>query len=152
MVNLSKRIVKKSMYLGLPGLSLAFVLSGVSPAFPQQNIEGIVTGKTPQGYAYMSGGVGVDERGQMIKQLKNYDLKLSFADRAGEYLSDVKVVINNEHGKEIVNTASNGPWFFIELPSGKYHVKATFNNRTEEIKDVAASRLDCCIGTSQACK
>jgi hypothetical protein len=32
MVNLSKEIVKKSMYLGLPGLSLALVLSGVSSA------------------------------------------------------------------------------------------------------------------------
>jgi hypothetical protein len=121
-------------------VSLALILLGVAPAFPQQKTQGVVTGKTPQGYAYMSGGVGLEERNEMIKHLKNYDLKLSFADRTGEYLSGVKVMINDEHGKEIVNTTSNGPWFYIELPSGKYHVKASFDNRTEEIKDLQISQ------------
>ena len=140
MTDLTKRIRIRSMYLGFTGLPLAFVLLGVTPAFPQQKTEGIVTGKTQQGYAYMSGGVGLAERNEMAKQLKNYDLKLSFADRAGDYLSDVKVIINDEHSKEIINTTSNGPWFYIELPSGKYHVKAIFDNRTEEIKNLQISK------------
>ena len=58
MVNLTKGIVRNSMYLGLPGLSLAFLLSGFSLAFSQQKIEGIVTGKTPQGYCVYVGRRG----------------------------------------------------------------------------------------------
>ncbi len=140
MTNLPEEIKRRSIYLGFTALPLAIVLAGVSPAFPQQKTEGIVTGKTQQGYAYMSGGVGVEERNEMANQAKNYDLKLSFADRTGDYLSDVKVIIDDEHGNEIVNTTTNGPWLYIELPSGKYQVKATFDNRPEEIKNVQISK------------
>ena len=102
---------------------------------------------TKQGYAFMSGGIGIDERNQMMGKAHLYDLELSFADRSGEYLSDVQVVIKDERGHEIVNTTTNGPWFYIDLPTGKYDVKATVDNQTREInglkisKDQAAVRL-----------
>lgn len=88
----------------------------------------------------MSGGVGLEERHQMLKQAPSYDLDLSFADHTGNYLSDVDVTITDEHGNQLVDTTSAGPWFYIELPSGKYDVKASFDNRAEEIKDLAISK------------
>lgn len=69
----------------------------------------IIQDKTKQGYPYISGGVGTDEREMMEKLGKAYNLKLSFADKTGPYLSEVQVVIEGAKGTEIVNTTSNGP-------------------------------------------
>jgi hypothetical protein len=120
-------------------VALAMVLGGVRPGLANGKTAGIVNGITTQGDAYMTGGVGIEERDQMKKQANSYDLELSFADHAGDYLSDVRIVIDDEHSKEVVNTQS-GPWFYIELPAGKYDVTATFANRTEQIKDIQISK------------
>jgi len=131
---------KRTSSLPFLAIPLAFVLIGISPARSQEATEsGIVKGKTPQGYSYMSGGVGVEERDQMKQQANRYDLELSFADHSGEYLSDVRVAIDDGRGKEIINTTTAGPWFYIQLPAGKYDVKATFDNRQEKIEDLQIS-------------
>jgi hypothetical protein len=102
--------------------------SGLPPAIV------ITEGKTPQGFPYLSGGVSTDEREAMEKQRKAYNVKLSFAEKRGPYLSDVKLVIEGAKGTEIISTVTTGPWFYIQLPSGSYTVKATFNDKTREIK------------------
>jgi len=94
----------------------------------------ITEGKTRQGFPYISGGVSTDEREAMEKEGKAYNVKLSFAEKRGPYLSDVKLVIEGSKGTEIINTVTNGPWFYIQLPAGSYTVKATFNDKTREIK------------------
>src|SRR3990172_7256440 len=98
------------------GLSSALALCGASPAFSRETGGPMTASSTKQGYAFMSGGIGIDERNQMMGKAHLYDLELSFADRSGEYLSDVQVVIKDERGHEIVNTTTNGPWFYIDLP------------------------------------
>jgi hypothetical protein len=133
-----QRHPKRNSSLFFLAIFVAFFSFSPRSAGSADGIE-IVSGKTPQGYAYMSGGVGSEERNQMEGQANRYDLKLSFADHAGEYLSDVRVAINDEHGKKIVNTTTAGPWFYINLPAGKYEIKATFDNRQEEIKDLRIS-------------
>ena len=126
-----------SFWVGVP---LAVVLSGPTPLYARDLADGIVQGTTAQGYGLMSGGVGIEARNQMMERANPYDLKLSFADRAGDYLSDVKVAIEDERGQRIVDTTAAGPWFYAELPAGKYDIKATFNNRAEEIKNVAIAK------------
>jgi len=128
-------------------VSLAMALCGASPAFSRETGDPLTASTTKHGYAFMSGGVGIDEHDQMMKKAHLYDLELSFADQSGKYLSDVQVVISDERGHEIVNTTTNGPWFYMNLPTGKYDVKATVDNQTREInglkisKDHAAVRL-----------
>ena len=58
----------------------------------------------------------------------------------GAFISDVKVVIDDRHGKELVNLTTAGPWLFINLPTGNYRVKATFADHTEEIDDMHVSQ------------
>ena len=73
---------------------------------------------------YQSGGASLDAREQLDAESKNYNLKLVFAGKSGEYLSDVKVLILDRTGKKVLDTVSNGPWFFCKLPPGKYTVTA----------------------------
>lgn len=118
--------------------SLAVTESAATePALGQY--QGIIKGETKEGFPYMSGGFGVEEREQMDKWGGEYNLKLSFAEKSGAYLADVKVVIVDEKGNEVLNTAVRGPWFYIKLPAGKYDVKATLGRDSEGIDGLQVS-------------
>jgi hypothetical protein len=76
----------------------------------------------------------------MEKEGKAYNVKLSFVEKSGTYLSDVKLVIEGSKGTEIINTVTNGPWFYIQLPAGSYTIKATLNDKAREIKRFAVPK------------
>jgi hypothetical protein len=130
---------KKARVASLAGVPLVLVLAQPLALSAQSISSGIDTEKSPEGTPYMSGGVGQEERERMIKMAQGYNLKLEFADSRGNYLSDVNVTVDDQHGKEILRTTTAGPWLYAELPQGKYDVKASFGNRTEEIKDLDIS-------------
>ena len=94
----------------------------------------ITQGKTRQGFPYLAGGVSSNER-EIIEELgKVYNVKLSFAEKRGPYLADVRLVIEGINGAEIIAVTASGPLFYIQLPTGSYTIKATFNGQTKEIK------------------
>ena len=103
---------------------------------PTVGLAEVMRGTTQQGYPFISGGVSTEERNQMLQNANQYDLELTFAAYSGDYLSDVKIVVNDEHGHEIINTTTTGPLFYAELPTGKYDVKANFGNHTQESKNI----------------
>lgn len=126
------------------GLSvLAWVLT--KPIFADSSAEnppGIVKSATERGFPYMSGGIGIDEREVMQSWGGAYNLKLSFAETSGTYLSDVKLLIEDEKGREMIRTTTNGPWFYVQLPPGTYTVKATFEDETKQIKNLHLAEGD----------
>lgn len=81
-------------------------------------------------YPVLSGGVGLDERESMESSARDYNLKLAFAAPTGEYFDGVQVAIASAGGKKVYEGASDGPWFFIKLPPGRYTVAATMNGKT----------------------
>jgi len=78
------------------------------------------------GISYMSGGVSVEERNLMDKMSPDYNLKLVFDIFNGDYLSNIKVKIQNLKGKDIIDTTTKGPFLYTKLPSGTYKVIANF--------------------------
>jgi len=96
----------------------------------------IVEGKSTQGFSYLSGGVSSDERDAMEERGKTYNLKLVFAEKSGAYLADVKLVIADAQGKEIISITTNGPWFYAQLPSANYSIAATLNGQTKMIRSL----------------
>jgi hypothetical protein len=122
--------------LGFAGVPLALMLAQPLPLSARTTASGIDTGSSREGARFMSGGVGLEERQRMLEMAPGYDLKLSFADRLGHYLSDVNVTVSDEHGKQVLITTTKGPWLYIKLPQGKYDVKASYADRTEEIKNL----------------
>ena len=63
---------------------------------------------------------------------KDFNLKLVFAMKSGDYVSDVKVTIADTAGKTLLNTTSEGPWFLTKLPVGNYQIVATFAGNAEK--------------------
>jgi hypothetical protein len=83
------------------------------------------------GITYMSGGFGVEQRHEMMKRnlARDYNLKLVFDEKKGDYVADVNVNIAGAGHKTLLNTKSCGPWFYTKLPSGRYEVTANYNGR-----------------------
>lgn len=108
---------------------IATVVLGVavcSPIFAPRAQE------AQQGIAYVTGGVGVDER-KALKALRDeFSVKLRFAVQEGAYLANVEVRIQDAQGKPVLESTSSGPWFMVDLEPGTYTVLASDANEKLE--------------------
>lgn len=87
--------------------------------------------QTSGGVSYVSGGVGTDSTDRLSSLAKDFNLKLVFALKSGDYVNGVDVTIADAAGKTLVNTKSEGPWFLTRLPAGNFKIAATFAGKTE---------------------
>lgn len=75
---------------------------------------------------YVTGGVGIEERSQMLASKPDYNVRMTFATRGtGEYRSDVQVEIADTKGKVNMHARDAGPLMFVNLEPGRYRVTAT---------------------------
>jgi hypothetical protein len=92
--------------------------------------------------SYVSGGVGTESLDRLNSLARDFNLKLVFALKSGDFLSDVRVVIIDAKGMTLLDTMSEGPWFLSKLPAGNYQVVATFAGKAEKRQiAVAATKL-----------
>jgi hypothetical protein len=87
--------------------------------------------KNYEGIPYVSGGIGLDEREAMSAIASEYNLKIVFALKEGNYLADASVLIKNAQGRTFLDAVSDGPWFYAKLPAGHYTVTATIAEKAE---------------------
>lgn len=121
--------MKRTFYFMLVGVFVVSLCSGYALAYtgPTFFKEGSI-----HGVKYLTGGVGSDERAAMQKIARgNYNLQFVFAEATGPYLADIKVDIQGQNGKKLVNMSTNGPWFFAELPNGQYTITVTHDGKSE---------------------
>jgi len=82
--------------------------------------------------AYISGGIGEDERAVLEASKDYYNLRLVFAARgSGEYLSAVRVRIADEKGAELLEADTDGPFFYARLAPGAYVVTAAYGDEAQ---------------------
>lgn len=84
------------------------------------------------GVSYVSGGVGLDSIDHLSSLARDFNLKLVFALKSGDYVSDVKVTIANASGRTMLDTTSEGPWLLTKLPAGNYQIVATLAGKSEK--------------------
>lgn len=89
-----------------------------------------------RGIAFMSGGVSQTEREVLKERGKRYSLKLIFSSKRGEYLSNVIVKVYDQNKQTILITVSNGPWLFIDLPTGIYEIEASLRADQKKISQI----------------
>ena len=100
---------------------------------------GILMATSDEGVRYLVGGIGSDERETIENLGMGYNVKFVFAERSGDYLSDVRVVIDDLHGKRLAQVMTNGPWLYVKLPPGRYRVEATYAATPIEIQKLEVS-------------
>ena len=78
---------------------------------------------------YFSAGVGLEER---QAEYPPFSLKLVFTAGGKPYLTGVDVAIRTLGGKTAVSIPkeqTEGPWLFVDLPSGTYDITATYGSQ-----------------------
>jgi hypothetical protein len=132
----------RSIYWSAVLLATSLFLSGslsLSAESLPDETAGIVRDKNEQGISYMMGGVGIGEREMMESLARDYNVKLVFAEEIGVYLAFVDVTVQDRDGKQVFSGVTNGPWLYLNLPTGNYMVKAAFDNETKQINLHVAS-------------
>lgn len=135
-----KRLLDTKSRLLTHGFAVLLLSFELLVPIASANNDAIV--QTAGGVSYVSGGVGTESIDRLSSLARDFNLKLVFALKAGDYVSGVKVTIADAAGKTLVDTLSEGPWFFTSLPAGNYQVVATFAGKAEKrTASVAAKRL-----------
>ena len=78
---------------------------------------------------YVSGGAGADSREELRAKEKDFNLKIVAADKSGDYLAGVKVVIESATKAQVLDTTMEGPILLAKLPPGTYTIRATSNDQ-----------------------
>ncbi len=89
---------------------------------------------------YFSAGVGKDER---EAEYPPFSLKLVFVAGGHPFLSHVEVSITDESGAvrlTVPKEQVTGPWLFVDMPPGIYHVSATRDGQTQTQKRVVVRK------------
>ena len=122
--------------LGMKSKSLAHgfaaILLGSALLVPVASANSDAIVQTAGGVSYVSGGVGTESIDRLSSLAGDFNLKLVFALKSGDYVSDVKVNIADAAGKTLLDTTSEGPWLLTKLPVGKYQIVASFAGKAEK--------------------
>lgn len=79
---------------------------------------------------YISGGAGEDARQELLAKERDYNLKIIAADKSGDYLAGVQVVIESARKERVLDTTMDGPILLVKLPPGTYTIRATSDAKT----------------------
>ena len=79
---------------------------------------------------YISGGAGADAREQLLAREKEFNLKIVVADKSGDYLAGVKVVIESAKKAKVLDTTMDGPILLAKLLPGAYTIMASSDGKT----------------------
>lgn len=123
---MKKRIVAVAAVAAALGASGAWAQRAPAPeTVPQPGV------REYQGVHYLTGGIGEEERAEILGQAREFNLKLVFAEKSGDYLSDVRVVVATPGGRKVLEATADGPWFFAKLPPGEYRVTVSANGQEQ---------------------
>jgi hypothetical protein len=131
---MSRYSIRKSVCLALP-LAAAMIAAPVAHAsdrMGRSDAQSQAQSAASNSGKVVSGGVGIAARDALRQRAEDYELKLVFAQTpSGEYVAEVPVTITDRRGNTVIDAVSDGPWMYVDLPSGNYSVKAQYNGRTE---------------------
>lgn len=81
---------------------------------------------------HLAGGVTQEDRVALRAEVDRHSLWLVTAvSKTGAYLADVEVQISDEHQRTVFGARLPGPWLLVDLPPGRYEVRASFGGDTQ---------------------
>jgi hypothetical protein len=114
----------------LAAMTAALGLALLAGAMPAIALE---RGATEDGWPYLAGGFGIEERDQLEQARREYRLRVTTAARgSGAYLSGVRLRIADASGRSVFDREIAGPWLLIDVAPGRYSLRATLKGETVE--------------------
>jgi hypothetical protein len=116
-------------------LHLALILPCILISFPAPAEQTSIKSQSQGVVTFVSGGVGIDEKNEMEALQAGYNLSLLFSTKGrGEYISDVKVHIEDSNGKICLETVTDGPMLYAQLKPGRYSISADWGGHVIDKK------------------
>jgi hypothetical protein len=84
---------------------------------------------------FVSGGAGDEDRDALKQVESQYNLRLMFAARNGDYLANIAVTLSDARGNAVLDTIADGPIFYAHVPPGRYRVTVS-NQGQSQSRDV----------------
>ncbi|HWE75089.1 MAG TPA: hypothetical protein VG328_18150 [Stellaceae bacterium] len=85
---------------------------------------------------FVSGGAGDEDR-DALRQVENqYNLRLMFAARNGDFLANVAVTLSDARGNALLDTIAEGPIFYARVPPGRYRLTVS-NQGQAQSRDIS---------------
>jgi len=111
---------------------LAAALSMSVSAFAASHAMAATQGQSPQGWAFLDGGIGQTETETMEAERSKYSLWIMTASRtSGAHLPDAEVTIIDSKGQTVFERRLEGPWLMIDLPLGRYEVRSRHGQESQ---------------------
>lgn len=134
--------------------TLALVVASAAPSPAESDRAASAPAIGRQGdAAWVSGGVGDEERRRLDEMARDFNLKVTFAGSSGAYGGGSRVEVRDQAGKSLIDTESRGPLFYAKLPPGSYTITASGAGASGQKKSVqigAHGRVDVLFTVQQA--
>ena len=127
-------IIALGLSLSMAALAYTDIPEEMIPEDSAEPDMSAVTPVTVGEVTYLSGGIGRAESVAMRQNAKNYPLEIVFVEKAGnleEYLSEVTLQIQDVSKNNMLEIATEGPYFLANLPQGKYFVSAEYKGEVK---------------------
>ena len=111
----------------LLGACLGFTV----PALAQDNMPPT---QTSNGVTFVTGGIGDGSIEAFKKAAKDYNLRATFTAPGGAYMAEVNVTLKDAKGDTLVTTVSQGPFFYAQVPPGRYELTAAYGDQSFQRK------------------
>lgn len=109
----------------LAALIASFWLAASLPAVALER------GATADGWPYLAGGFGLEEREELALARNDYRLRVATAARgSGAYVANARIRIADVSGRILFDRELPGPVLLIDLAPGRYTVQASFRGET----------------------
>lgn len=110
-------------------ICLCLVLAAGAARAAEKNTLPADTPTEVGGFELACSGVGDEARND--PRWADFPVRIEFANRDAQYLSDVLVTVSDEKGGELFQVSCETPWLLAKLPAGKYKLSGMFEGITK---------------------
>ena len=93
-----------------------------------------ITPVTVGDVTYLTGGIGKAESSAIRMNARNYALEIILVEKADgreEYISDVKIMVQDNNKNTVLDMEAKGPYVLANLPQGKYFINAEYKGEVK---------------------
>lgn len=108
----------------------SFLLAGVAALALSAQANAQMQPVEYNGIAYVTGGIGLEEREALEAVQSNYNLRILSSGLQGHFVGESLITVRDNSGSELMSVVA-GPVFYANLPTGSYTVVGTYHGESK---------------------
>ncbi len=112
-------------------LSAALTLVAALNISPAQAADDVLEIQQQGNISYVSGGIGRDESNALEAVQKNYNFRITSADKSGHFYGNTRILVTDSQGASVLDVVG-GPLIYANLPNGRYTVEGSSEGQSKK--------------------